>query len=634
MADMDNFGLGERPNDARRGITNPIGRDEVAKAEQTLKEYKEGKENLEARIVENELWYKLRHWEVAGVSKNAGDPQPTSAWLFNCIANKHADAMDNYPEPTVLPREAGDKEDAELLSSILPVVLEQNGYEETYSNMWWYKLKVGTGVTKVFWDASKNNGLGDIDIRRVDILNLFWEPGIDDLQKSRNIFHVDLIDNDLVEQQYPQLKGKLAGSAIDTKKYIYDENIDVSEKTTIVDWYYKVTINKRTILHFCKFCGGEVLYASENDPKYAESGFYDHGKYPFVFDNLFPEEGTPAGFGYVDICKSPQLYIDKLDQVILKHAVMGARPRFFARGDGKINLEEYADWSKDFVSYSGSGDPRDSIFPIEIAPLPEAYMSVRTQKIDELKETSGNRDFSQGGTASGVTAASAIAALQEAGSKLSRDMIKSSYRAFAQINYLCLELIRQFYQEDRVFRVVGKQGEMEFRQFSGTRIASVSQGNDFALDMGYRMPIFDIKVVSQKASPYSTVVQNERAKELYGLGFFRPDLADQALAALTMMQFEGIEQVRERVAQNGTLYQQVQQLQQQMMQMAAIIDMQNGSTISQGMAQTFAQGDQGAPVATGGAEVQTNSLGSALNASRSSTAGAARTRATRAAMPQ
>ena len=56
--------------------------------------------------------------------------------------------------------------------------------------------------------------------------------------------------------------------------------------------------------------------------------------------------------------------------------------------------------------------------PIEVFPLNGTYYQVYQGKIEELKETSGNRDFSQGSTASGVTAASAIAALQEAGSKL------------------------------------------------------------------------------------------------------------------------------------------------------------------------------------------------------------------------
>ena len=615
------------------GQAGPIGEEEVRKAEETLRKYKEGKANLENRIVENEQWYKMQHWAQIR-SKNAGDPEPASAWLLNCIANKHADAMDNYPEPNVLPREQDDKADAELLSSVLPVVLEQNEYEQTYSDMWWYKLKTGTGVTGVFWSPVKNSGLGDIDIRDIDLLNLFWEPGITDIQKSRNLFHVDLVDRDLIAEAYPALKNKLTSPTIDVAKYIYDDAVDTSEKTAVVDWYYKVSRNGKDVLHYCKFCNGEVLYASENDPAYAERGFYDHGKYPFVFDTLFPEAGTPAGFGYIDVCKSPQIYIDKLDQVILKHSVMGARPRFFLRGDGAVNEKEYADWTKDFVHYHGSGDPRENVIPIEIPELSDIYVTVRAVKVDELKETSGNRDFSQGGTTQGVTAASAIAALQEAGSKLSRDMIKSSYRNFAQVNYLCIELMRQFYQESRWFRVVGKLGEMKFMQFSGRQIAAKQQGNDFGMDMGYRVPVFDIKVTSQKSSPFSTVAQNERAKELYGLGFFRPDLADQALAALEMMQFEGIEAVRERISQNQTLYQQVQQMTQLLLAMASELDAIKGTNYTAQVAQMAGIQMQQTPQGSARSEVQTNPLGDAFTKAQGSTAAAARTKAARNSTPE
>ena len=112
-----------------------IGRREIAEAAETLTKYKNGKQNLEQRIVRDELWWELRHWEDIK-SSNRG-PEPASAWLFNCILNKHADAMDNYPEPLVLPRERSDEQSAATLSSVLPVILETNEYEQTYSNAWW-----------------------------------------------------------------------------------------------------------------------------------------------------------------------------------------------------------------------------------------------------------------------------------------------------------------------------------------------------------------------------------------------------------------------------------------------------------------------------------------------------------------
>lgn len=604
-----------------------IGKKEISKAQQTMKEYKAAKANLESRIIQNEQWYKVRHWEsIRNKSRNPGDPEPASAWLLNTILNKHADAMDNYPKPVILPREEGDKEDAKVLSSILPVIREQNNYEQVYSDVWWYKLKTGTGVTGVFWDPGKDYGMGDIDIRKVDILNLFWEPGITDIQESANVFHVDLVDNEILFKEYPELKHRIGGVGMDIAKYVYEDTVDTTKKSIMVDWYYKRKINGREILHYCKFVHGDTkpLFATENDPEYRERGWYDHGKYPFVFDTLFPVEGSPCGFGYVDICKSPQIYVDKLDQAILKHAVMGARPRFFVRGDGSVNEQEYADWTKDFVHYTGSGNPNDSIFPIQIPDLSASYINIRDAKVNEMKETSGNRDFQQGGTAAGVSAASAIAALQEAGSKLSRDMIKSAYRADALISNICIELIRQFYEESRFFRVIGEQGAMEFVQFSGQQIRARPQGNAFGVDLGYRVPIFDIQVKAEKSSPFSTEAQNERAKELYQLGFFRPDLADQSLAALDMMQFEGIDQVRQRISQNGTLYQQVLQLQQQVMQLATIVDATRGSTLTQAM------GTNGAMTA----DASQQPAGGAPEERKGSLAEQARERAASSASPQ
>ena len=563
---------------APRGV---IGSEEVRQAAQVLQKYKEGKANLEQRIIGNEQWYKLLHWgQLRKEGKAGGDVEPASAWLFNSIANKHADAMDSYPKPNVLPREEGDREDAKMLSSVLPVILERNGFEQVYSDVWWYKLKSGTGVYGVFWNPRLENGLGDIDIRKLDLLNLFWEPGISDIQKSRNLFSVELLDNKVLESRYPMLKGKLGGDAIDVARYIYDDAVDTADKTVVVDWYYKNEDESgKALLHYVKFAGDTVLFASENEPEYRERGFYDHGEYPVVFDTLFLEEGTPAGFGYIDIMRDAQGYIDRLGGAILKNNLVGAKPRFFIKDTASINEEEFADTAKDFVHVAGQLS-EENLRQITVEPVSSAALNVLQMKIDELKETSGNRDFSQGSTASGVTAASAIAALQEAGSKLSRDMNKSGYRAFQKINYLCIELIRQFYDEPRSFRITGTQGAEEFALFDNRRLRPTRQEGIFGVDTGYRRPVFDIVVTSQKASPFNTIAQNELAKEMFSMGFFNPELSDQALCAVDLMDFEGKEMVRQKISQNGTLLQTVQQMQLQMQKMAAIIDAQNGTSVT------------------------------------------------------
>ena len=49
-----------------------IGKAEIARAIETLNRYKRGKANLERRIVEDELWWELRHWEVIRNGREIG----------------------------------------------------------------------------------------------------------------------------------------------------------------------------------------------------------------------------------------------------------------------------------------------------------------------------------------------------------------------------------------------------------------------------------------------------------------------------------------------------------------------------------------------------------------------------------
>ena len=544
----------------------PIGAEEVARAEQILQKYKVGKAALDQRLVDNELWFRMGHWKNYQNPMMEGKPQPSSGWLFNSIANKHADAMDNYPAPNVLPRAPDDEQTARVLSSVLPVVLEQADYEQVYSDTWWRKLKQGTGVKGVFWDPEAHGGLGEIAIRPMNLLMLYWEPGVEDIQTSPNFFSLRMENTRQLETRWPQLKGHSA-SVLDVPRFLHDGGLDTTEKSVVVDWYYKKPdAEGRVLLHYCKFCNGVVLYASENDPEYAGRGFYDHGQYPFVFDPLFVEEDSPAGFGYIDVMKECQTAIDRMNHAMDENVLLSSKQRYVLSDAAGVNEEELADFSRDIVHVVGRlGD--DSFRPLQTTGLQGNSLSYRNSRIEELKEISGNRDMTQGGTAGGVTAASAIAALQEAGSKLSRDMLKSAYRAFAKECYLIMDLMRQFYDEERVFRIIGETGRSEFVHFSGAALRAQALPGVGGVELGSREPIFDIVVSAEKKSTFSRLSQNETAKECYQLGFFAPRNADAALAALEMMDFEGIEKVRQRVRQNGTLAQRLEQLQSQLVQL-------------------------------------------------------------------
>ncbi len=600
---------GVRPPQAMEetGIV-PIGAEQVKKFTDVLQKYKAGKVHTETRIVNAESWWKLRNTQEEQKETRIGLDggfKSVSGWLHNVIVSKHADAMESFPEPNILPREVGDRSEARMLSSIIPCVLEHNHFEATYDDAMWQKLKTGTGAYKVIWDKSKLGGLGDIGIECVSLLNVYWEPGVTDIQKSRYFFHTELWDKDILEQRYPELEGKLKGQTFMSTKFLYDDHVDDENKVTVVEVYYHKYIEGRETLQYCKYVNDVVLYASENEPEMAMRGLYDHGKYPYVFDPLFPIEGSPCGYGYVDLCRNPQTEIDLLKTSFVKNAMVGSMPRYFAQNDAKINEEEFLDLSQVIVHVPNVRE--DALRKIEHSSLDGIYVNVLDRAIQELRETSGNTETSTGNIQSGVTAASAIAALQEASGKGSRDSTQAAYRAFSDIVDMCIELIRQFYDMPRKFRIIGQYGAEQYVTYTNQGIKPQYQGNDFGEDMGYRLPVFDIKISAQKKNVYTKVTQNELALQFFKIGFFNPQMTDQALMCLDLMEFDGRDEVMQKVAQQGTMFQKLVQYMQLALTFAQMVrpDMVQG--ISQDIMNTLGAG-AGTPAAGGVQMVQSDHI--------------------------
>lgn len=547
-----------------------IGVEEIIKARETLQKYKQQKQSLESRVVNNEEWWKIHNWEqikkkdavkADRENPNGIETPSSSAWLFNSITNKIADFSDNYPEANIRARTGDDVPEAERLKNVIPMILKRNKFYKTYIEDISEKSKSGTGITYVGWNPKKD-GIGDIEIQNINILSIFWQGGITNIQKSRNVFTVELVDTDLLKKQYPsEAENITSDGEVDLKQYLYEDYIDTTDKSLVIDWWYK----KDGKLHYCKFVNNVVLFATENEPDEYPNGYYDDGNYPFVFDVMFPMQGTIAGFGFIDVGKQPQEYIDKMDAGILQNVLMNSMPRYFERQDSEINEEEFLDWTQPFVK-TNTNLGQDDLREINVKGLDSAVFTQRDSKINEIKETTANRDVSTGGTTSGVTAASAISALIETGSKVSRMAIKGTYDAFENVIYLIIERMRQFYDLPRYVRITGDDGTDDFDTYDNRNL-KLQVRQTMTGDTAQYLPEFDIEVAAQKASPYSKAAQNELALQLYSAGFFNPQNTDQSLTCLNIMDFDHKSDVINQIKKNGTLLDALQQAQMQLQQL-------------------------------------------------------------------
>ena len=529
-------------------------KDQFNKLRKTFNDYKQGKARLDKRIKDDEDWWKLRNsFEESRFfyTPNDGSNQfhANTGWLHNIIVNKHADAVDNYPSPVILPREPGDREEARTLSEIIPCILEQNDFEDVWSDVMWQKLKTGTGVYKIIWDQSKLNGLGDISISRVDLLNLFWEPGITDIQKSRYIFQTSTDSIENLEALYPELKGKIKTRPDQSSKFRTEDYVSDDGKATVTEVYWKETVRGKQILSYCKYCGDTLLYETKG------KSLYDHGLYPFIFDVLFPVEGSPCGYGFVDLSSNTQTAIDLLMTSFVRNTMVSTMPRYFSRIDGAVSEEEFLDLTKPIIHVNGNlGD--DSLKPVSSSGIPNNVVNVYDRLVEEIRQNSGNTETATGTVSSGITAASAIVALQEASGKGSRDSVKGSYRAFTRVVSMCIELQRQFYDFPRMFRITEEipEDDEAFVDYSNEGLKAKPVISEYGLELGYRLPVFDIKVEAQKKDAYSQIKQNEIALQFYKLGFFVPENAAAALMCIDMMEFDSKDQLMAKIAENAEAF--------------------------------------------------------------------------------
>lgn len=564
---------------------------DVKKYIDAFTEYRTAREAYDMKIIENENWFRQQYWQYL-IDKTEGN-EPTSGTLLNAILNKHADLMDNQPAPVFLAREKNDEEEAERLTKVVPVIMQNANWDDVYDKYCMYKIKQGIGCLSVTWDDTLENGLGDIVINYLDILRIYWEPNCTNLQDSRYVFVTSLIDTDILKEQYPDKLTESAETyggqdAVQIKTYEGQDQTILANKTLVIDCYERTTAEDgRQIVHLTKIANDVVLESSITNTDTAQTGIYAHGRYPFIIDQYISLEGTLEGMGLIDMNKNNQGYVDKLDTLSLNNSIVASKQRWLTKEDGGVNPDDITDLSKDVIVSSTTVDD-SAIRPFQANPLPDIVTKIRQDKIQEMKELSGNRDFNQGGTTGGVTAFGAIAALQEAGNKTTRDLVKSNYRTFKKLVTLVVELIREFYSEDRQFRIIGDDGKPQYITFNNQNMINQITNMDEAYltdEMGnqvpnpewepeYRKPVYDIEIIPQKENPFNTISHNQMMLDLFERGVFNPEAAIPATLLLENMIFDGKEKLLLKVKENGEMYNQMMQMQQEFMQMQQIIQAQ------------------------------------------------------------
>lgn len=478
------------------------------------------------RLENNERIYRGDHWYDVPVT-DEHEPRPVTPIIQSTVENVSADLMDQAPEAHIRPEGGADGYVAQVVEAVIRRNHDVGGYTVEYQKLVHDLLVGGYCVQEVGYDPSLNDGLGGAFIRHVDDRSILFDPLCDDMQEGRAVFKISLRTRAWFKDRYPEKYLEMGEDPYVSSDAPADDILrgDRRDSVLLLEYWWKTPTDREGVfaVHMALIAGGVVLADSrETKPQ----GYFAHGMYPFILTPLYMRKGSALGFGIVDLFEKQQRYADKLDQIVLKNAFMASHNKLLVTEASGFDEEDLKDWSKEVHR----GESLNGVTWFSTPPLP-AYLMTYIQRIrEDIKEESGANDSSRGNFRQGVTAASAIQALQIASTKRARMATARLYEAYRQAVRMEIEVEKEFNFYRRPVTIM-VQGLEKTEYFDSSIFVRQDEGYE-------GLPVeFFISIKAAKQDPFSVSAQNELILQLIQTGAIDPKYG------VELMTFEGKDQL-------------------------------------------------------------------------------------------
>ncbi|MFT8319342.1 MAG: hypothetical protein ABF649_00735 [Bacillus sp. (in: firmicutes)] len=491
---------------------------------------------------QQEDYYQGDQWKSKPAYK--GQIQPVTNHCFSIVESIVPQLTDNRPQIMCLPQEQDDEQSADVLSEVIDYIWDRTDMDYKLQLNERTRIKHGMAIYKVFWDPEAMNKLGDVDIINVPIDQFFISPRAKSVQDSDYVIYATQKSTEYIEKRY---KKKVQSD----KKYdeiaVFDQQEETGKqdnKVLLIEYWTKENGQLRLIT-----IAGETVLRDE-------LGFYDHGLYPFVAVPAFPVEKKFWAMGVLSQIISPQQVVNILDQQIIDNARLGGNGTIYNQMGSGLNSNAVTNLPYKILNVN-------DINMVRVEPgreMPGFIQNHLEVKKRDAESVSGIHDVSQGKAPSGITAASAILALQESANQRIRLLGRTLEAGLKEIGELIIALVKEFYTEDRTIRILGDDKKVTFKTFNANSIKREREYTEFLPEGGQQKvvieidPDFDIRVEVGSSMQYSKAFMYEQAKELFQMGV----IDDQAL--LETVKFPKAEDVLQRKQQ---MIQQQQMMEQQ-----------------------------------------------------------------------
>ena len=350
-------------------------------------------------------------------------------------------------------------------------------------------LVYGTAVWFVQWNG-KDGEYGNINVRPVDPFNIFPDPLAEDVDSAEFIIYATYKNANQIKQQFPKKASAIEGSRISMSELVNnrDESDSQEENQVLIlemwcrDWTtmdenedgeQTLKYPKGRVITCLPELG--ILLDDKKNP-------YKDGKFPFVLMKNYDVPFKFWGTGEVEQILSPQMYINELTNQIIDNAKNTANMQWIIDKNSGIGQGKLTNRPGLVIRKNPGSEVRRDTPP----PMPSYVRETIDVMKADIQDISGVLDSLKGEKQTGVVAASAILALQEASQSRIRLKIKIMESNLTELANMVYSRMQQFWKLDRWVRVTDIEGNPTFRQI-GTEVLS----NDFDVKVmaGSTMPV-------------------------------------------------------------------------------------------------------------------------------------------------
>jgi len=483
-------------------VPDPTGAALAGRCRGLIDESKRAKQQLEVEWKKYRRFYLANQWPKNRPTYKANN-------VINVIHSTIESVLpiltDDLPILEAKPRIEEEYTKAEKITHTYKFLHRKLGMENTIEETQLDALTYGSGFYKVTWDADREPRnyidsetgelavdemgkrrvitIGEVGVFRISPFLIYPDPAATCVEDCAYIIEAKPVDLDYIRLRYPEHVDRVkvediplptAHSDWSDDPVVIDHNHDRRYSGTSAGdntegrkrvMLYEIWVKELSLLRqateqtplaydYEQFPNGRLITMA-GDVILRDIPFpYDDGEYPYVKQDDYPVSDSFFGMGECPNLMPLQKELNKRSSQLIENAQMIGNPKLLNPNQSGIDLSKWNSKPGTIITYEPDFPPKF----LEVTPLPNYIFEILESTKRDVEWISGVHDVSMGRQPQGITAASAIAELQEAAQTKIRKKIRVRDRALEKVGEKMLSRIRQFYDEPRQIRVAGDEG--------------------------------------------------------------------------------------------------------------------------------------------------------------------------------